>query len=94
MAKSGKAEDCKSSIRGFESLPGVHLLITMAAKVIYFFEDGDYYSISGAYDMRKIMRIKGDLQETTKKKIVAHKIVFISLAELEKEYWSVRPMRM
>lgn len=65
----------------------------MATRAVFYFVDDTYYSLAGTYSMRKLMEIKGDIQELRGKKVVGHRIEFLSLVELEREYWTVRPLR-
>lgn len=66
----------------------------MAARVVFYFEDGSPYVTTGIYNMSKIILIKGDIQEQTQRKIVAHFVEFLTIGELDKEMFIVRPMRM
>lgn len=67
----------------------------MAMRIVFYFEDGTPRPVAIAKnDMHDVMRIKGDIQKSTGRKVIAHTVEFLSIAEMEKEMFTVRPMRM
>lgn len=67
----------------------------MAMRITFYFEDGSPRPVViVGNDLHKMIEIKGDIQKTRGRKIVAHRVEFISIKEMETEMFIVRPMRV
>lgn len=67
----------------------------MAMRITFYFEDKTPRPVAIATgDMHRVMKIKGDIQKATGRKIIAHRIQFISIKEMEAEMFIVRPLDM